>query len=792
MINKIFLAKMCAVLTVFVGTAYMHIGTTISFAENQEPTAAETEIFVVFEEKQDREDDIDAVLDTLMDEVSIESAEEVVEAVADEGAGVLITVADSEDREAAIETLNETEGVAYAQPNFRYKMMGTAQKSVDVNDEYRDAQYYLDDWDPSFASECGADVANAWELLGGINEGGTEGTVTIAVLDSGCQVTHHDLSANLDIEHAFDAVQGKQGAEYVTDSSGHGTHVCGIAAGVANNNGGIAGASGNYAKVIPINVFTGVYSDTADMVTAFSYLEGLMDTGEVQNLHVINMSLGGYNGPDENDIALESYINRMRNKDVLTVCAGGNGDEKTGIAYKDKFVYPGDFEGCLCVTSLDSDGTNSSFSDYNMQKDISAPGSVILSTMIDSKAQLGSGVADEGYKYLNGTSMASPLVAGIAALIWADNKQLTADQVFESIVATASPVNPAAHEHTGETGSAGAIDAAKAIGFAREHFDTTRESLSDGTITVYADGLAYDGTEKKPEVKVTCGGEALKEGIDYILSYINCIDPGTATVTATGIHDYIGTISAKYTIAKADIAAAEVKLEPAQFEYDGQYHFPDITVTMHGSTLKWGQDFTPTAMSNGTDKGEHKIKLNGKGKYTGEKTVSYRIGAPSDADGNADSSTSADTELKVDTTFTAGKFTYKVISSKQTPEVSLVKTTARGSVSIPGSVKYKSSTCVVTNIGAGAFKNMKTVKSVTVPASVTTIGAKAFAGCKKLKTVTLKTKKLTAKSVKGFLSGSKVKTVKVKVGAKKDNKQFIKKYKKIFTKKNCGKKVKVR
>lgn len=774
------------VLTVIVSTAYTHIGTAQVFAAEHKSTGAETEIFVVFEEEQD-EEAVDAAVDTLMDEVSVESAEEVVDAVADEGVGVLITVSDGEDRDAAIDTLNETEGVAYAQPNYRYKMMD----SPDVNDEYRDAQYYLNTWDSSFVSKCGANVAGAWDLLGGVSENRADDPVVIAVLDSGCQITHHDLSANIDAEHAFDAVQGKQGAEYVSDSSGHGTHVCGIAAGVANNTGGIAGASGNYAEVIPINVFSGVYSDTADMVNAFSYLEGLMDAGEVRNLHVINMSLGGYNGPDENDIALESYINRMRDKDVLTVCAGGNGDEKTGVAYKDKFVYPGDFEGCLCVTSLDSDGTNSLFSDYNSEKDISAPGSVILSTMIDAKDQFGGGT-DEGYGYLTGTSMASPLVGGIAALIWADNKHLTADQVFESIVTTASPVNPAANDHTGETGSAGAIDAAAAIAYAREQFDTTRVNLSEGTITVQANGLAYDGTEKKPEVIVTCDGKELKEGTDYILSYANCVDPGKATVTATGIRDYIGTIAADYSIAKANIAAAKVTLNPAQFEYDGQYHFPDITVTMNGNTLKWGQDYTPTATSNGTDKGEHRIKLQGKGKYTGEKMVSYRIGTISDSGGSTNGTSSVGAVLKLNTTFTAGKFTYKIFSVSGTPKVSLLKTTAKGKVNIPGTVKYKGKTCNVTKVGSRIFKNKKTIKSVTIPSTVTTIGARAFAGCTKLKTITLKTKKLTAKSMKGSLKGSKIKTIIVKVGTKKENKRYVKIYKNIFAKKNSGRKVKVK
>ena len=90
------------------------------------------------------------------------------------------------------------------------------------------------------------------------------------------------------------------------------------------------------------------------------------------------------------------------------------------------------------------------------------------------------------------------------------------------------------------------------------------------------------------------------------------------------------------------------------------------------------------------------------------------------------------------------------------------------------------------------LKSKKKITAVTVPASVGTIQAKAFKGCRGLKTVTLKTKKLTAKAVKGSLRGSSVKTIKVTVGTKKTNKQYVKKYKKIFTKKNCGRTVKIK
>lgn len=112
--------------------------------------------------------------------------------------------------------------------------------------------------------------------------------------------------------------------------------------------------------------------------------------------------------------------------------------------------------------------------------------------------------------------------------------------------------------------------------------------------------------------------------------------------------------------------------------------------------------------------------------------------------------------------------TYKITSDKKGKRtVTLVKAKNAKSVVIPATIKYKGKTYSVNKIQAKAFKKSKATK------------------------VTIKTKKLTKKTVRNALKGSKVKTIKVKVGKKKINKKFAKKYKKIFTKKNCGKKVKV-
>lgn len=112
------------------------------------------------------------------------------------------------------------------------------------------------------------------------------------------------------------------------------------------------------------------------------------------------------------------------------------------------------------------------------------------------------------------------------------------------------------------------------------------------------------------------------------------------------------------------------------------------------------------------------------------------------------------------------------------------------SVTIPATVRIGDNTYKIVQIGSYAFKGTKATK-VTANKNIKIIKKNAFKSSK-VKTLTLKTKKLTKKSVKNSLKGSKVKTIKVKVGKKKDNKKYVKKYKKIFTKKNAGKKASVK
>lgn len=139
--------------------------------------------------------------------------------------------------------------------------------------------------------------------------------------------------------------------------------------------------------------------------------------------------------------------------------------------------------------------------------------------------------------------------------------------------------------------------------------------------------------------------------------------------------------------------------------------------------------------------------------------------------------------------YTVAGASYKVVSAKA-HTVALVKAKNVKSVSVPATVKISGKSCKIVQVKAKAFTGKK-IRKVTVGKNVKKLDKYAFAKSKTT-TVVLKTKALKKSSVKGCFKSSKVKTVQVKVGTKKQNKKMVKTYKKVFTKKNCGKKVKVK
>ncbi len=236
--------------------------------------------------------------------------------------------------------------------------------------------------------------AQAYNSNNGINK-----EVRVAVIDTGVQTTHPDLSNMILMEN------GKVVApsDNYLDSGIHGTHVSGIIAAQANNNQGISGTAGAYIKIMPVKVSNDGQSVNTSTVTNGIYWAA--DNGA----KVINMSLGGA----QTTSSFLEAIKYANSKGVFVIAAAGNDGKQLNSSF---LFYPAAYtvnvSGMLSVGSFDaSTKKKSSFSNYSSTYvDIMAPGSDSTYGKIYS-------TIPNGYGSLEGTSMASPVVAGAAAMI---------------------------------------------------------------------------------------------------------------------------------------------------------------------------------------------------------------------------------------------------------------------------------------------------------------------------------------------------------------------------------------
>lgn len=524
---------------------------------------ADGEVIVVYDPA-----DVESRSFSLDDKQGIESlGYEVTEDIGESSDGaqaVVASVPEGKGVEDAIAELEDAPGVAYAQPNYEYALIDevSAPKEGAVPNEVDDgADAFAETNDPARQNQWylrGSNVVQAWDYVR------SDGTVTVAVLDTGCRLDHEDLSGSIDAAHAYDTFEDVPlAASPVTkgDEVGHGTHVCGILGAQANNGVGIAGVSYN-ATVLPIKVFSNEAVNpkarTSDIVQAYDYLRKLVDNGAVSNLRVVNMSLGYYSsGASGNDRQLEQSIKELRGRGVLTVCAGGNGDAY-GNPRTDRSI-PADLDVCVSVTSLDRDGGNSYWSDYNRYKDISAPGESIFSTLNYSVT---------AYGMKSGTSMAAPIVTGAACLLWAADTSLTVDEAEAALLDNAEPIDDPQNDRRSVSGSKGALDVEASVRAVLGKAPVDPEPvepvkpdpvpLASCAVNAIADQV-YTGSAVKPRPVVTYAGATLKEGVDYVLRYENNVKVGTATVVLEGRGSYSGVKTVRFAIVEPTPAKAVVK-----------------------------------------------------------------------------------------------------------------------------------------------------------------------------------------------------------------------------------------
>ena len=232
----------------------------------------------------------------------------------------------------------------------------------------------------------------------------------VCIVDTGYDINHEDLISNGVTGNDNDG-NGNDTGNWYNDGNGHGTHVAGTIAALGSNGKGVVGVnpSGNLGLHI-VKVFndSGNWAYGSDLVAAVNQC---VNAGS----DVISMSLGGGASSTTERNAFASALNN----DVLSIAAAGNSGNSS-------LSYPASYDEVVSVAAVDSSGNRASFSQYNSQVEIAAPGVSVNSTY-----------PGNSYRSLSGTSMATPHVSGVAALVWSHYTSCSAAQIRSALNATA-------------------------------------------------------------------------------------------------------------------------------------------------------------------------------------------------------------------------------------------------------------------------------------------------------------------------------------------------------------------
>ena len=273
---------------------------------------------------------------------------------------------------------------------------------------------------PAYVATAGADInaPEGWSITHGSS------TVGIAVLDSGIACDHLDLAGKCIEQINFVAEHGST----LEDELGHGTHVAGIAVATTDNSIGIAGVARD-SKVGSLKTCWEDYSlwivvigqcDDDDVIDAILYATDAVSDSDpnLKKYQVISMSFAG---PVVSS-AFETAVDYAWNNGVVLVAGAGN-------SYTQDVLYPAAFTNVIGVGSTDFHDNLSAFSTFGPWVSVLAPGTAILSTMPGPPCGQAAGEPSDCYDYKSGTSMSTPHVSGLAALLWAQNPTATTGQI---------------------------------------------------------------------------------------------------------------------------------------------------------------------------------------------------------------------------------------------------------------------------------------------------------------------------------------------------------------------------
>ena len=351
--------------------------------------------------------------------------------------------------------LAEDPNVEYVEPDARFYPVFTPNDT-----RYSEQWHYL-------GAPGGLNLPAAWDIATGSG-------VVVAVIDTGI-TSHADLSANVVAGYDFisssatardgngrDSNPQDQGDWTtsadgcgVSNSSWHGTHVAGTIAAVTNNASGVAGVAFN-AKVQPVRVLGKCGGTLSDIADAIVWASGGTVSGIPANptpAKVINMSLGGSGSCTATyQNAINSAVGRGT---VVAVAAGNSNADAANFS-------PSSCTGVIAVAALDKEGNRASYSNFGAVVDIAAPGGETATLSKGVLSTLNSGTTTPGsasYQFYQGTSMATPHIAGLAALMLSKNPALTPAQVESTMKANVRAITGTCSGGCG----AGAADATRVL-----------------------------------------------------------------------------------------------------------------------------------------------------------------------------------------------------------------------------------------------------------------------------------------------------------------------------------------
>jgi subtilisin family serine protease len=386
------------------------------------------------------------------------------------------------------------------------------------DDPLQNYQYYVHQ-----ESDADLDLPEAWDITTGSKQ------VVVAVIDTGVDLDHPDLASNIwsnPNEIAGNAIDDDHngyiddvnGWDFVADDNdpnpkptssnysysvvAHGTHVAGLIGATGNNTTGVTGV--NWAvSIMPLRVFDELGSSD------IAYIDQAIHYAIENGADIINMSYGGFTDSDiENQDLQLAYASG-----ILNVAAAGN----EAINLNNIPSYPVCYDNVLGVGATDATDTIASFSNYgNECVDVAAPGEDIFSTLYTDDTIAG---FTEQYGWFSGTSMSSPITAGVAALVKSVDQDMTVD-ALQSIMLKA--VDPISTTNLGK----GRINADQAVSLANNSTSSNATTLPKPIIK------AYRTAQSKQQINSN-------ERSNYIHPYFSWTT--TTSRTIAGYYVYWGT-----------------------------------------------------------------------------------------------------------------------------------------------------------------------------------------------------------------------------------------------------------